>query len=61
MERPSEFIGASAYASAKVDLIEVVEPVTVKNTVKNIQGGQLNEEVGDVVIEEIYIYQKVNI
>lgn len=40
-------------ASAKVDLIEVVEPVTVKNTVKNIQGGQLNEEVGDVVIEEV--------
>ena len=40
-------------ASAKVDLVEVVEPVIVKNVVKTIQGGQLNEEVSDIVIEEI--------
>lgn len=39
-------------ASAKVDLMEVVEPVTVKKAAKTIQGGRLNEEVGDIVLEE---------
>lgn len=39
-------------ASAKVDLVEVVEPVTVKKAAKTIQGGQLNEEVGDIILEE---------
>lgn len=39
-------------AEAKTDLVEVIAPVTVKVNKINIQGGVLDEAVGDIVIEE---------